>query len=139
MFNSKMIRTLMVGLVERAGGVEPAAALIGARLGTDVSKGTISRRNSGQLSWPLEEIMALEDALGDQAVRRWLFRTVVPAQQETCLMSATTDLVRESGEAGSAVLAHLTGQGSKAAALKEVLESIEANQKLLKLLEGGND
>ncbi|WP_225028990.1 hypothetical protein, partial [Xinfangfangia pollutisoli] len=111
-----MIRAFMSGLVDRAGGVEASAALIGARLGADVSKGSISKRLAGHLDWPLVEIMALEDAVGDPCVRRWLARTLPDLVEGQTLIQATADAVREHGEAVSAVMDLASGRGDRATA-----------------------
>ena len=77
MSERRIIRAFMANLIEKAGGFDAAAAMIGARLGHDISKGSISKRQSGQLDWPLIEIMALEDAVGEQPVRRWLMHCLL--------------------------------------------------------------
>lgn len=132
-----MIRAFMAGLVERAGGVEPAAALIGARLGADVSKGSISKRLAGLLDWPLVEVMALEDAVGDPCVRRWLARGLPEVAEGQSLMQAAADAVRENGEAVSAALDFAAGRGSRARACKEASEAVHASRRLAALMEGG--
>lgn len=130
-----MIRALMQGLVARAGGVDAAAALIGARLGADVSKGSISKRNSGQLDWPLVEIMALEDAIGDRCVRRWLRQSDEEAMENCSLMQMAAIAVRENGEAVAATLDFVNGGGSRAKARKEAQEALTAAQNLAAKLE----
>lgn len=133
-----MIRAVMAGLVERAGGVDASAALIGARLGTQVSKGSISKRLAGHLSWPLDEIMALEEAVGDLCVRRWLTTTVPEIAEGQNLMQAAAEAVREHGEAVSAVMDFASGRGSRAKARKEVSESVIASNRLAALMEDGD-
>jgi hypothetical protein len=134
-----MIRTFMAGLVERAGGVDAAAALIGARLGDEVSKGSISKRLAGHLDWPLVEIMALEDAVGDPCVRRWLARSLPELAEGRSLMQAAAETVRENGEAVSAVMDFAAGRGSKARARKEVSDLVTASARLAALMEGTDD
>lgn len=131
-----MIRAFMVGLVGRAGGVDAAAALIGARLGADVSKGSISKRMAGQLDWPLVEIMALEDAVGDPCVRRWLSRSLPELAEGQSLLAAAAEAVREHGEAVSAVMDFAAGRGARAVAAKEVSEAVVAASRLAALMEG---
>ncbi|VDC28242.1 hypothetical protein [Pseudogemmobacter humi] len=135
MSDRMMIRALMQGLVDKVGGVDAAAALIGARLGTEVSKGSISKRNSGQLSWPLDEIMALEDAAGDPCVRRWLARSLPEIAQGHNLMQAAAEAVRESGEAVSAAMDYASGRGCRSTARKEAQEALTAVKGLASLLE----
>lgn len=133
-----MIRAFMAGLVERAGGVDASAALIGARLGTEVSKGSISKRLAGHLDWPLVEIMALEDAVGDPCVRRWLARSLPEISDGQNLMQAAAEAVREHGEAVSAVMDFASGRGSRAKARKEVSEAVTASNRLAALMEDGD-
>lgn len=130
-----MIRAFMAGLVDRAGGVDAAAALIGARLGADVSKGSISKRLSGALDWPLVEIMALEDAVGDRCVRRWLARSLPEISEGQSLMQAAAMAVREHGEAISAVMDFASGGGDRARARKELAESVTALTRLAAAME----
>jgi hypothetical protein len=132
-----MIRAFMAGLVERAGGVDAAAALIGARLGAEVSKGSVSKRMAGHLDWPLVEIMALEDAVGDPCVRRWLARSLPEISEGQSLMQAAADLVREHGEAVSAVMEFASGRGSRAEARKELAEAVTAGSRLAALMDQG--
>ena len=134
-----MIRSFMAGLVERAGGVDAAAALIGARLGAEVSKGSISKRLAGALDWPLVEVMALEDAVGDPCVRRWLARSLPEISEGQCVMAAAGEAVREHGEAVSAAMDFAAGRGSKAKAAKEAAEAITAAKKLAAALEGTDE
>lgn len=52
------------GLVERVGGVDAAVAVITARRGEPMSKGTISRYCNGENPVSLEAAIMLEDAAG---------------------------------------------------------------------------
>jgi hypothetical protein len=132
-----MIRAFMASLVERAGGVEAAAALIGARLGADVSKGSISKRMGGHLDWPLVEVMALEDAVGDPCVRRWLARSLPEVAEGQSLMQAAAAVVRENGEAISAVMEFASGRGDRATARKELAEAVTATARLAAVMDEG--
>lgn len=136
MSEAAMIRAFMAGLVDRAGGVDAAAAVIGARLGHEVSKGSISKRLAGQLDWPLIEIMALEDAVGDRCVRRWLARSLPEISEGQTLMQAAADVVREHGEAISAVMDFAAGRDCRAKARKEVADAVTASNRLAALMEG---
>ena len=131
-----IISAFMQGLVSRAGGVDAAAAIIGARHGSDVSKGSISKRLSGHLDWPLVEIIALEDALGDHCVRRWLARSLPEAAEGQNLMQGAGAMAVEAGEAMAAVMDFTSGRGSKAKARKEVQDARAATDALAALLEG---
>ena len=137
MNDAAMIRAFMGGLIDRAGGVDAAAALIGARLGQDVSKGSISKRQSGQLDWPLIEIMALEDAVGDPCVRRWLSKSLPEVEQGACLLRGAAAMAREHGEAIEAIADLAAVFGCRDKARKEVADSLAANERMAALLEGG--
>lgn len=139
MSDRAMIRAFMAGLVERAGGVDAASALIAARLGGEVSKGTISKRLAGHLDWPLVEVMALEDAVGDPCVRRWLARSLPEIAEGQCVMAAAAEAVREHGEAVSAAMDFASGRGSRAKAAKEASEAVVAAKKLAAALEVSDD
>ena len=134
-----MISAFMQGLVERAGGVDAAAALIGARLNTEISKGTISKRMTGKLGWPLDEIRALEKVLDDYPVSRWIARSLPEAAEGQSLMQGAGAMAFESGEAMAAVMDFTAGRGSKAKARKEVQDAVAATAALAALLEGGAD
>lgn len=125
-----MIRAFMASLIEKAGGMEAAAALIGARLGSDISKGTVSKRQAGHLDWPLVEIMALEDVIGDRCVRRWLSRSDPERAEAEELLDILADAGRESGEAWSAIVRYASGHGSLAEARKELEDAIAQKERL---------
>lgn len=135
MSEAAMIRAFMAGLVDRAGGVDAAAAVIGARLGHEVSKGSISKRLAGQLDWPLIEIMALEDAVGDRCVRQWLARSLPDATRGHSMMAMVASIAREHGEAVSAVMEFAAGRGDIARARKEVEDALSALTRLAADLE----
>lgn len=137
MNDAGMIRAFMRGLIERAGGVDAAAAVIGAALGHEVSKGSISKRQSGHLDWPLIEIMALEDAVGDRCVRRWLSQSLPEVEQGVCLLRGAAVLARESGEAFEAVADLAAGTGCRDKARKEVADLIVAGKTMAAIIEGG--
>lgn len=121
--DAAMIRAFMARLVEEAGGVDAAAALIGARLGHEVSKGSISKRLGGHLDWPLVEILALEKALANPCVSRWLAGAVPEVSQARTLMAAVAEAAREHGEAVAAVLEVGMGSGQMATARRELQEA----------------
>ncbi|CAM3093121.1 hypothetical protein PANO111632_02755 [Paracoccus nototheniae] len=138
MSEKAMIQAFMASLIDKVGGFDAAAAVIGARLGHDISKGSISKRQSGQLGWPLLEIMALEDAAGDRCVRRWLRRCDPEAEANDELMSLLAIASKESGEAFTALLKFAAGTGSLAEARKEVEDAISVKRRIAGLLASGD-
>ena len=146
MSDGQMIHALMIGLVERSGGPENAARMIDACMGRALDndsqsrrKGTISKRVTGQLSWPLDEILALEAATGDFRVREWLACSRPGAGVEASLLQLAADVSRETGEAIGAVLALLSKSGTRQDALKEALEGQAYFARLVAELGGGDD
>ena len=65
--NDAGIKALFDALVRKAGGVDAAAAVFGARFGAD-QKGTVSKIVAGQLRVPLIGAVALEDAVGEYPI-----------------------------------------------------------------------
>ncbi|WP_417627053.1 hypothetical protein [Pararhodobacter aggregans] len=146
MSDAQMIHALMIGLVERSGGPENAARMIDACMGRALDsdsqsrrKGTISKRLSGQLSWPLDEILALEAATGDDRVSAWWEARRPGAAANASLLQLAADVTRESGEAIGAVLALLSKKGTRQEALKEALEGQAYFARLVAELGGGDD
>lgn len=144
--NAQMIHALMRGLVAKVGGPENAARLIGAAMGDDqdkilqaTRKGTVSRRIAGSLTWPLDEILALEASIGDHRVRDWLMQTRPAAAEEASLLQLAIEGTRESGEAFSAVMATIGRKGSRADARKEVAEALTIMQRIQDELSEGSD
>lgn len=144
MSDSAMIHALMIGLVEKAGGIENAARMIDARMGRPLDKdsqstrkGTVSKRVSGQLSWPLDEILALEDVTGHYAVRDWLrlSRGVVD-DESASMMQLLSEATLESGQALSAAMASVGAGSCPAHAQKELAEAISALTRLKQKLGG---
>jgi hypothetical protein len=126
MSDRQIIRAFMGNLIDKVGGVDAASSVIGARLGADVSKGSISKRQAGHLDWPLVEIVALEDAVGDPCVRRWLARSLPEVASGQDLMQGVGRMAVETGEATSAVMEFASGRGSRSKARKEVQDVIVA-------------
>jgi hypothetical protein len=139
MSDRQIIRAFMGNLIEKAGGVDAAAMVIGARLGADVSKGSISKRQSGQLDWPLVEIVALEDAVGDPCVRRWLARSLPEVAAGQNLMQGVGRMAAEVGEATSAVMEFVSGRGSQSLARKEVQDAVVAINHLAAQLDSAGE
>lgn len=133
-----MIHALMIGLVERAGGPENAARMIDARMGRPLDKasqstrkGTVSKRLSGQLSWPLDEILALEDVTGNFAVRDWLRLSRGGQEDEaSSMMQLLSEATLESGQGLSAAMSAVAGGGCPSHARKELAEAISAMKRL---------
>jgi hypothetical protein len=131
-----IIRAFMANLIRKAGGVDAAAMLIAADLGSPVSKGSISKRQAGHLDWPLVEIMALEDALLDFSVREWFAQTTPKAHEDQTLMHSVGRMAVESGEAMAAAMDFASGRGSKALALKEAHDALVSAGNLVAQLKG---
>lgn len=137
MSDRKMINAFMAGLIKRAGGVDAVAAIITAATGEPTSKGSISKRLSGQLDWSAVDIWALEDALGDPCVSRWRIQNRTKTEEDDSFASATVAAVRESSEATTAIMEATFDRGCWTKARKELSESIAASQRVLSLIEGG--
>lgn len=136
MNDSAMIRSFMGGLISKVGGYDAATAYISARLGHDISKGTISKRQSGQLEWPLVEIMALEDAAGDPCVRRWLMQSLPEVEEAMCFMQSAGELAAEGGEAVQALTQLAMGKGCKVEARKQLTDVITSAKRTAAALLG---
>ncbi len=120
----------MRSLVEWMGCYDAVAETLNARWGGGHSKGTVSRKMNGALDWTLPDVIALEDAAGRYPVTRILARRMggggVPA--DGSLISASSSIAKESGEALAAIL---SAQQSSCAddcaqAIKEVDDAVEA-------------
>lgn len=139
-----LINQFMRALVTKAGGPASAASYIDAGLGIPLQNGestrvgTISKRLAGHLSWPLDEIMALEDALGDHPVRRWLTGTLPEAAQTADLMTCISESSREFGEAIGAVADLASGRGDRMRTMKEIHDARQAMDRLAVAVNGGD-
>lgn len=138
MHNQAIIRAFMASLIDRVGGVDAAASVIAARYSTEVSKGTISKRQSGSLDWSLVDIIAIEDAVGDPCVRRWLARNLPEVTEGQSLMQGVGSMALEAGEATVAVMEFVSGRGSRDRARKEVADMLASVGQLAAQLEGGD-
>lgn len=125
-----MIKFLMAGLIARVGGVDAAAATIEARLGHGVSKGSITKRQAGQLDWSLLEIMALEDAVGDDCVNRWRNRDDAKAAAREEWLALLSDMNRETSEVNLAGFEVARGLGCKIRTLKEVEDAMAVLERM---------
>jgi len=109
--------------------LDAAAETINARYGRGASKGTLSKKLSGQLDWSVAEVVALEDACGRFPVTRWMARRLdrwgcLPAP----MLAQAGAISREAGEAVAAILAaeQSAGADDRAQAVAEIDEAIEA-------------
>ncbi len=126
---SHAVAATMRALIGRIGCLDAAAEVIRAR-GYSASKGTLSKKLSGDLQWSISDVIAIEDAVGDWPVRRLLARSldrsaVIPT---VCLTKAAASIAKETGEAVAAVL---DAEGAfsdrdRAQALVELQEAIDA-------------
>lgn len=71
-----LTRALFVALVHRMGGVDAAAAILGARWGMG-HKGTVSKMMAGQIGVTVDAMRALEDAAGAYPVTDMLAARMV--------------------------------------------------------------
>lgn len=138
MDDSAMIRAFMAQLIDRLHGVDAAAAVISARRGVEVSKGTISKRQAGQLEWPAVDIWAMQDALGVFCVDDYRQQRRRDLTGGDDLLAALAPVARESGEAVSAVMDFVAGRGSHAAARKEVSEALAVLQRTAAMLQNAS-
>ena len=98
-----------------------------------VSKGTLSKRLQLQYGWPVDEIIALEDAAGRQPVTRFMARRLAPDTRTACgsILVHAGSVSKETGEAVSAILSAQQSEAAddRAQALVEIDEAIEALQR----------
>lgn len=115
----------------RLGSYDAAAEHIFERTGEHVSIGSISKRQSGLQGWPVEQVMALEEASGAYPVTRMMARRVgAPVQYPGTadLTAAAGVIAKEAGEAVHAVLAASASasNGENEKAVAEIDEAIAA-------------
>lgn len=103
----KITHASMRALVESYGCYDAVAEVFNARWGGGSSKGTISKKMSGQLDWTIAEIIALEDASGHHPITRLLARRLEKRSSMIVgdLVAQTGAIAKESGEAIAAILA----------------------------------
>lgn len=135
-----IVNAQMRALVQRFGCLDAAAAAIQAATGTSTGKGTLTKRMSGQLEWPVEQVAALEDAIGDYPITRMLARRIagdaVPGGLPLTIGCGVAS--KEGGEAIAAALKAEVALSSAniAEALVEVREAIDAYLTLENVLLG---
>ncbi|MFN3261666.1 MAG: hypothetical protein ACE37J_14000 [Pikeienuella sp.] len=139
---------VFAGLVERAGGVEAAAAILSARAGRPVHKSTISRMGAGQMAVTFEAAAALEEAVGVFPLTTLLFerigrRAAASGSLQTLCASASV----ECGEAVASIIAAFSARSAdpsrlteaeRAEAVKEVSEALAVLREILDALEAGS-
>lgn len=141
----KIVRANMKSLVDWFGCYDAVAETFNARWGVvggagGASKGTVSKKVSGNLDWTVADVIALEDASGRYPVTRMLARRLEnrPATEGGSLLQDGSSIAKESGEAISAILAaeQSTCADQKADAIAEILEARAALDRCLSRLEG---
>lgn len=136
----KLVNAQMAALIDGTFGcLDAAAETINARTGGSVSKGTLSKRLSGHLGWPVEDVAALEDAAARYPVSRMMARRM-NAEGPTasaCLYAASGIASKEVGEAVAAALRTATSadEGERAEAIREAMEAEDAMRRLREALE----
>ncbi|MBM1848735.1 hypothetical protein [Pseudosulfitobacter pseudonitzschiae] len=104
----KIVNAQMAALIDGTFGcLDAAAETINARTGGSVSKGTLSKRLSGQLGWTIEDVAALQMAAGQYPVTRTMMRLEMDnggKSAAACLYAASGVVSKEVGEAVSAAL-----------------------------------
>lgn len=121
------------------GCLDAAAETIQARTGLPVSKGTLSKRLSGQYGWTVDEVVALEDAAGCHPVTRAMARRLNPDESTArgSILAQAGAISKETGEAVSAVLAAQQSAtvDDWARAAAEIVEALEVLQIALEYAE----
>lgn len=133
----------MRSIVKGFGCYDAVAEVLNTRWGCGASKGTISKKMSGQLDWTLPDVIALQDAAGEYPITRLLARQKEShvAGDIACLVVQSGIIAKESGEAISAILdaEHSSCADDRAQAVTEIDQAIEALKLArTKLTEGQN-
>ena len=126
MSDSKIIANLMKNVLEAHGGLDAAAAYLSEKFGKEVHKGTLSKRQAGDLEWPQSHIWALEDAVECRSVSNYRTRMIPGTGRTESVMGAVAELMEESGEAFGAIARFATGKGSVDEARKETSDMRDA-------------
>jgi endonuclease/exonuclease/phosphatase family metal-dependent hydrolase len=138
---NKLTHRAMRSLVQGFGCYDAVAEVLNARWGCGSSKGTISKKMSGQLDWTMADVIALQDAAGEYPITRILARQheEQPNGVISCLVSHTGVIAKEFGEATNAILAAAQSScaDKRAQAATEIDQAIAALQQgREKVLEG---
>ncbi len=128
----QIVRVTMKALIDRLGCLDAAAETINARWGAGSSKGTLSKKLSGHLAFNVDDVIALEDAIGDYPVTKLLAKRLRNRTNDMaeCLITQTGIIAKESGDVVHAVLrAEQSACANDAAqAIIEIREAIAALQ-----------
>lgn len=138
MSDRQVINAYMSSLIDKLGGFDAACAVIEARWGEPVSKGTLSKKRAMQLAWSIEDMIALEAAAGSYALRRWLARDLPEVESAVCLTAGAAEVAREFSEGIGAVGALLVNPADpkrRAVARKELRDLAESAQRFSEGLE----
>ena len=126
----KIVRANMKSLVDWLGCYDAVAETFNARWGGGASKGTVSKKVSGNLDWTVADVIALEDAAGRYPVTRMLARRLESRQvlKGGSLLMDGSSIAKESGEAIAAILAaeQSSCADERAQAVKEIDEAVSA-------------
>jgi len=129
-----ILSAFMSSLISRCGGYEAACAIIQARWGHPVSKGTLTKKKAGQLDWSVTDVIALQEAAGERPVFAWFNSMADEDDELPCLLTGAADLSEETGEAVSAVIKARTSK-DRAKAVKELRDVITKSEQLVDTLE----
>ena len=126
----KIVTANMRALIDWFGCYDAVAETINARWGGGASKGTVSKKASGQLDFTVADVIALEDAAQRYPITHLLARRLDKRNRPdtTCLITQTGIIAKESGEAISAILAaeQSSCADETAQAIAEIDEAVEA-------------
>lgn len=126
----RLVNSQMAALIDGYGCLDAAAEAINARTGQNVVKGTLSKRLSGQWGWPVDDVIALEDATGRHPITRMMARRLNPDERTASgsILIHAGAISKEAGEAVSAILAAQQSDADqdKAQAITEIDEAIAA-------------
>ncbi|MCJ8139496.1 hypothetical protein [Falsirhodobacter halotolerans] len=129
-----ILSAFMSKLIAKVGGYEAACAVLEARWGHPVSKGTLTKKKAGQLDWSVTDVIALQEAAGERPVFAWLSSLDDDPEVLACHIVGAADLSKEYGEAMNAVLtAHTAAE--RARAIKELHDVRETADRLIDTLE----
>jgi hypothetical protein len=135
----KILQANMRSLVKSFGCYDAVAETFNARWGGGHSKGTVSKKMSGQLDWTVAEVIALEDAAEKYPVTRMLARRLESrtSQHGESLLHHGSCIAKESGEAIAAILAaeQSSGADEMAQAIKEISDAVRALTEAHNLIE----
>lgn len=130
------LNAIMRSLVDQLGGVDASSAIISERWSRPVSKGTISRRLSGEWDWTVCDIIALQEAAQRRPVYDWFesFDGSAAAKEDAMAAAAFTNV--EFGQANAALMTAKTPE-DRARAAKEWRDVAEGAERVIDALEGG--